>query len=127
MNKFIPLTIALLSAGQSFAATENTTSNKIQLANHQQEIVVDGLLDENVWNNATKMEIRYENNPGEGIAASVKTEMWLFEDGTSLHVGIKAYDPNPELIRSSFRDRDALWDDDNVGIIIDTFNDERGG
>ncbi|NVK23405.1 MAG: carbohydrate binding family 9 domain-containing protein [Gammaproteobacteria bacterium] len=126
MNKHFPLAIALLTSSQAFAKTDSTSQN-FQLAHFQEEITVDGLLDENVWQNATKMTLGYENNPGEGIKASVKTEMWLFEDGDALHIGIKAYDPDPRQIRASLRDRDALWDDDNVGIIIDTFNDERGG
>ena len=84
-------------------------------------------MDEPVWESATKMLLKYENNPGEGIPAQVKTGVFFYENGETLNVAIIAYDPDPELIRASLRDRDALWNDDNVGIIIDTFNDQRSG
>ena len=96
-----------------------------QLASIDEEINVDGVMDEPQWQNATKMELKFENNPGEGIPAPVKTEVFFFETGHALHVAFKAYDPEPEKIRAVLRDRDSLWRDDNVGIIIDTFNDER--
>lgn len=84
-------------------------------------------MDEPEWQHSTKMELKYENNPGEGIAAPVKTDVFFFENGQALNIAFVAYDPEPKKIRAALRDRDALWRDDNVGIIIDTFNDERSG
>jgi len=106
---------------------ETTKKLSSKLVHNKQTITVDGNLDEAVWQHATKMELAYENNPGEGVPASVKTEIFFYENGKSFNVAIKAYDPDPSQIRASLRDRDALWADDNVGIIIDTFNDERSG
>jgi len=99
----------------------------LSLPTQSQTIQVDGVLNEAVWKNATKMELRYENSPAEGAITPIKTEVYLYEDGRNLNVAIKAFDPNPEKIRASLRDRDALWQDDNVGLIIDTFNDGRSG
>jgi hypothetical protein len=82
---------------------------------------------EAVWQSAIQIELKYENNPGEGIPDPVKTIAYFYEDGESLHVAIKAYDPEPEKIRAYLRDRDTQWNDDNVGIIIDTFDGERSG
>lgn len=111
----------------SFSHAKKPPRNQHLLVHHSEKIVVDGLLDEAVWQKATKLELAFENNPGDGTPALVKTEMFFYENGDSFNVAIKAYDPEPEKIRASLRDRDALWADDNVGIIIDTFNDERGG
>ena len=112
-----------------FTLTANLAQakNVLSLPNLNQSIVVDGVLDESAWQNATKMHLSYENRPAEGTPANVKTEVYLFENGQSLNIAIKAFDPNPEKIRASLRDRDSLWDDDNVGIVIDTFNDVRSG
>ncbi len=35
------------------------------------------------------------------------------------------YDPDPSAIRAHLTDRDAAWADDWVGVVLDTFNDER--
>lgn len=118
----------LLISSVSFAAqAANSAQESYALTHHKDKIVVDGVMDEPVWQHATKMQLKYENNPGEGIAASVKTDIYFYENGESFNVAIVAYDPDPQAIRASLRDRDALWNDDNVGIIIDTFNDQRSG
>jgi hypothetical protein len=98
-----------------------------QLVHQDIAITVDGEMNEAAWQQASKVELKYENRPSVGNAAIVKTEAWFYENGERFFIAIKAYDPDPSQIRASFRDRDAIFADDNVGIIIDTFNDERSG
>lgn len=120
--------LALLASAVSLSVSADENQNKtFQLPHLASKVSIDGDLSDPVWKDAIKMQLDYENNPGQGIAANQKTEMWLYEDGKTLYVAFKAYDTNPEQIRASLRDRDSLWDDDNVGLIIDTFNDERSG
>ena len=126
LNTTIATFLALFVFSGSSIASKSIKQN-YALTHQEEKITVDGVMDEAVWKVATKMVLKYENNPGEGLAAPVKTEVYFYENGKSLNVAIIAYDPNPELIRASLRDRDALWDDDYVGIIIDTFNDQRSG
>jgi len=111
----------------SFYSVAEVKRNDYQLSHQKVSVSLDGVLNDFAWKNATRVDLNYENRPGEGVKARVKTEAYLFEDGRNLYIAIKAYDPNPSKIRASLRDRDALWADDNVGIIIDTFNDERSG
>ena len=126
-NKSKLLSLFFLFSPCFFVAKSIAAKNSFPLVSTEQTITVDGVLDEAVWQNATKMELRYENRPAEGTLTPIKTEVFIFENGDSLNVAIKAYDPDPSKIRASLRDRDALWDDDNVGIVIDTFNDARSG
>jgi len=121
------LAIPFLFAFALSNAQAQEKRNNYQLSHQQTPIVLDGVMDELAWENATRIDLKYENRPGEGVAARVKTEAYFFEDGENLYVAIKAFDPKPSEIRASLRDRDALWSDDNVGIIVDTFNDERSG
>lgn len=126
---FLIISIVLLSiffSDTTYANSDNKR-NRYSLPKMTEAINVDGELNEKVWLSATKMMLAYENNPGEGTPAPVKTEVYFYQDGNSLNIAFKAYDPEPQKIRASLRDRDSLWADDNVGIIIDTFNDERGG
>ncbi|NQV87299.1 MAG: carbohydrate binding family 9 domain-containing protein, partial [Woeseiaceae bacterium] len=91
------------------------------------KIAVDGHLDEEAWADAVAVELTFETQPGENIPARVKTVGYLVEDGVNLYVGFVASDPDPSAIRAYLRDRDAAYDDDFVGIIIDTYNDGRRG
>jgi len=89
------------------------------------DIQVDGELNEAVWQHATKMDLTYNINPGDNTPAPVKTEVMLFENGDSIFIAFNAQDNDPEAIRSYYHDRDNISRDDRVGIVLDTFNDER--
>ena len=88
-------------------------------------INIDGILDDKEWDEALVLELNYEVDPGENIKAPVKTEVYLVYDANNLYVAFNAYDPEPAKIRANFTDRDNIWNDDYVGILLDTFNDSR--
>ncbi len=88
-------------------------------------ITVDGVLDEVAWQQATMVELKYETRPKENLPPDVKTETFLTYDGDFLYVGFRAHDPDPSAIRAHLLDRDKAFNDDFVGIVLDTFNDER--
>ncbi len=90
-----------------------------------QSITIDGALDDAAWQDATQIEIDIETRPGENIPAKVRTVAYLIEDGSNLYVAFKAEDPDPSEIRAYLRDRDSAWNDDFVGITVDTYGDER--
>lgn len=86
---------------------------------------IDGLADEEFWSQGLVIELDTETRPAENTQAPVGGRVILAENGTSLFVAVIADDPEPEKIRAFLRDRDSAWDDDFVGVVLDTFNDER--
>ncbi len=88
-------------------------------------IRVDGLVDDAGWASAWKTTLPYEVQPGENTPAPIQTEVLLTYSRDSLYIAFKAYDPDPAAIRAHLTDRDAAWNDDWVGVVLDTFNDER--
>lgn len=86
---------------------------------------IDGEVDEREWADATRIDVATEFQPGDSIPAAVGAQALLMENGEILYVAFIADDPNPEAIRAFYRDRDTAWDDDWVGVVLDTFNDER--
>ncbi len=89
------------------------------------EITIDGVMDDAAWVDATRVSIDIETRPGENTPAPVDTVAYIIEDGTSLYVAFDAKDPEPSKIRAFLRDRDSAYNDDWVGIVIDTYGDER--
>lgn len=89
------------------------------------KVKIDGVLDEEVWQQALKMELKYEVDPGENIEPPVKTEVLLAYGSDRLFAAFRAYDTEPGKIRARFQDRDHIENDDHVGILLDTFNDSR--
>src|SRR5262245_40087462 len=88
-------------------------------------VKVDGLLDDPVWQQALQLELPWEVNPAENVPASVATQaLFLYDDGY-LYAAFRAQDPDPSAIRARLSDRDRAVQDDVVGSVLDTFNDER--
>lgn len=88
---------------------------------------IDGVLDDDIWAEALMIELLIETNPRENMPAPVETRAYIVENGSTLLVAFDAKDPNPGNIRAYLRDRDSAYDDDYVGIVVDTFNDARRG
>jgi hypothetical protein len=114
--------LSMLAFGQ-LAAEEPVTPHQIPRIDTR--VAVDGVLDEAVWDEAWTMTLDFEVRPGENTPAAVKTEVLVMHDANRLYVGFRAHDPDPSAIRAHLADRDQAWADDWVGVVLDTFNDER--
>jgi hypothetical protein len=128
---FILLLINLLFYRNIYAENEKSapkiySKNKIfVIKNTESKIKIDGVINKEEWKDAIIIELNNEIMPGENILAPVKTECFMVYTDSVFYVAFKAYDKNPSKIRAHFSDRDDAWRDDNVGIILDTFNDEN--
>ncbi|MBI3450798.1 MAG: carbohydrate binding family 9 domain-containing protein [Acidobacteria bacterium] len=88
-------------------------------------IVIDGKLDEEAWERAVHLDLRYEVNPGDNLPAGAKTDAFLTYDASHFYAAFYAHDPDPRKIHAHLSDRDLAFRDDFVGLVLDTFNDER--
>ena len=86
---------------------------------------VDGEISEGEWSGAELVYLDNETAPSQNVPVLVDTNVLMMEDGSNYYLAFIAIDPEPEKIRAFFSDRDTCWDDDMVGVVIDTFNDER--
>lgn len=93
----------------------------------QGEITIDGKLDEAAWQGALVQEIAYDTQPGDNTPAPVKTTVRIGYTTDALYVSFHALDPDPASILAHLRDRDSAFNDDWVGLFLDTFNDQRRG
>lgn len=117
----IPAAEALAQEGAASSVARSTYS----VTSTPETIHIDGRLDEPVWSAPPTFELLVETSPGENLPARVRTEVWITYDENNLFVAFRASDPEPERIRARLSDRDSAFQDDFVGIVIDTFNDER--
>jgi hypothetical protein len=88
-------------------------------------VKIDGVLDDEIYQSALQMDVNNEVDPGLNIDPGVKTVAYIVDRGNSIVIAFKAQDSNPEKIRAYLRDRDAAYQDDFVGVMLDTYNDER--
>ena len=85
---------------------------------------IDGKLDDDVWKTASVFKDFIQTRPGDLIAPSQPTEAYLGYDSKFVYVAFRAYD-EPGKVRATVGKRDAIFDDDWVGVWLDTFNDGR--
>ncbi len=111
-------------AGQPLLAQQSQIIS-YQIPHTDRTPAIDGAFSADEWSEALKVELVNETFPGQNVAALVKTDVYIAEDGESFLAVFVASDPDPANIRAFYRDRDRAFQDDWVGIILDTFNDER--
>jgi hypothetical protein len=90
---------------------------------------LDGVLDEPDWQRATVIDNFTQQEPKEGQPASERSEIRILFDSRTLYVGVHAFDSEPGALTATEmrRDSDRLLDEDNIQLILDTFNDSRNG
>jgi len=93
----------------------------------QGEIQIDGNLDDTGWETASESSQFYETYPGDGTAPPVGTKVKLSYDRDFLYIAFLCLDDDPAKIRSSLCDRDQIWQDDYIGVLLDTYGDANLG
>jgi len=88
------------------------------------EIVVDGVLDEAVWNDAARLTGFSRYAPVDGGAADRTTEVLVWYSPSALHFGVRAT-AGPDGVQATLADRDRIDADDHVQFFLSTFADGR--
>ncbi|HVF28244.1 MAG TPA: sugar-binding protein, partial [Pyrinomonadaceae bacterium] len=86
--------------------------------------VIDGKLDEEVWKESPVFRDFYQIRPGDNIAPTQPTEAMIGYDAKFLYLAFRVTDA-PGKVRATVAKRDSVFEDDWVGVILDTFNDKR--
>jgi hypothetical protein len=85
---------------------------------------VDGMLDEPQWAQAAVLTGFSQFSPNDGLAADDSTEVLVWYSPTAIHFGIRAFEKHGAPV-ATLADRDKIGADDNIQILLGTFNDGR--
>jgi hypothetical protein len=99
---------------------QSQTRPEVTIQRISEKIVIDGYFNETAWSNAASISGFTEFFPREGAKPPYDTQVRIMYDNTHLYLGITAFD-DPQTVRSGLRDRDGIFNDDFVGIILDTY------
>ncbi|MGH9314912.1 MAG: DUF5916 domain-containing protein [Vicinamibacterales bacterium] len=93
-----------------------------------ERITVDGVLDEQDWEKAPVARDFIQSEPNEGQPATEATEVRVLYDDDALYFGVTALDREPDrIVVNDLRKDFATAESDVIGVILDTFHDERNG
>jgi hypothetical protein len=90
----------------------------------EQAARVDGVLDEPQWRDAVLLTGFSQFMPRDGIPAEDSTEVLVWYSPTAIHFGIRAFEPHG-AVHAALGDRDRIFSDDRVELLLGTFNDGR--
>jgi hypothetical protein len=90
---------------------------------------IDGRLDESVYTDVPAITEFIQQDPDEGAPISERTESWVMFDDVNLYFTCRCWDQHPERIVANDMRRDSsnLRQNDNFGLVLDTFHDKRNG
>ncbi|UCE47899.1 MAG: carbohydrate binding family 9 domain-containing protein, partial [Phycisphaerales bacterium] len=89
------------------------------------DIRIDGVIDDEAWQNAMFVSDFVQRDPIEGDAPTEDTEFAVLYDDEYLYVGIQAHDSQPGEIRSILSRRDKETPSDWVHVSFDSYGDNR--
>jgi hypothetical protein len=122
------------SAAPTPASTVNTApvsgaeQKQVQAVHVASAPVVDGKLDDAVWQQAQPITEFHQIRPGDGTAPSEPTEVYVVYTDDALYIGARMADSDPTLISApTIRHGQGLGPDDRLVVILDPFNTRRTG
>jgi len=104
----------------------STSRSTIHATAIRTAVTLDGRLDEPFWATADSADDFRQREPREGSPATERTVVKVAHDGGALYVVVRCYDSDARGVRAGQLRRDAdLSSDDNVALLIDSFDDRR--
>ena len=125
----IPGIIPLLFIEMLLAVPSDSTHTPlfkptVSIQRTTQTITIDGNLDDPGWQAASRIQNFSEFQPDDNVAPPEKTIALVTYDQSNLYVAFRAYG-NPNDLRVSLRDRDAMFSDDFVGVFLNTYGNQE--
>src|SRR5262249_54401942 len=88
-------------------------------------ITIDGELSEAAWSQAARLTDFSQYQPVDGRPAAEPTEVLVWYAADAIYFGIKATEVHGDVIRATHANRDNISSEDNVQILLDTYNDRQ--
>ncbi len=96
----------------------------VHIPRHELEAIVDGSLDEAVWERTAVLTGFSQFSPTDGVPAADSTHVLVWYAPTAIHFGIRAFEAHGS-VHATLADRDRIASDDHIQILLSTFNDGR--
>src|SRR6185436_18298841 len=90
-------------------------------------IVLDGKLNEEIWQQAPPVTDFLQRDPDEGQPPTMRTEARLAYDESALYIGVRAFDTEAGKIVGILTRRDQRSPSDWIRVIVDSYYDRRSG
>ena len=132
---FIALLFALLSNAASAQVagsgqtTNNTDRKQIDIPRTTLRPVIDGVLDDEIWQQAAVITDLHQMLPVDHGAPSQESVFYVAYSEDYFYLAARLYDTDPEEIRAMalIHDDQSMGNDDQIYVILDTFDNNLTG
>jgi hypothetical protein len=123
MRQLFSLCVLTIIYCQAGVAQKST----IKAFKSDQAPIIDGRINEFVWNNTDAFSEFKMVEPTPGSDPTEKTEVRVIYDQTSMYIGIRCFDSDPGKIAANTMEHDKSEErnGDQVSILLDPFQDKR--
>ena len=96
----------------------------VRIPRFDADVVIDGDLADSVWARAALLTGFSQYAPNDGVPAADSTQVLVWYSATAIYFGIRAYERHGRPT-ATLADRDQIFGDDNVQILLGTFHDGK--
>src|SRR5574341_1532626 len=122
----LPLLLALAQSPDSGAIYSGRDRRlDVAIPRLDAAITIDGALDEPAWHRAARLTGFSQYRPVDGRPAEDSTEVLVWYAADAIVFGVRAFEAHGAVARATLADRDNIGADDQVQLLLDTFNDHR--
>jgi len=104
-----------------FLALPAAAKKEFSVLPSNEEIQLDGMLHESVWNTSAPVQNFIQNSPKAGENASRRTEVFMTYDNSAIYIGAKLYDERDSM-SLTLSQRDDVGNADWFGVIFDPYD-----
>jgi len=97
----------------------------IESAKFNQDITIDGQIDEEAWQKAPRYTELITFQPRIGEKMSENTIVYSAYNDQNLYFAFQCFSSNPDQIQATMTSRDRIFNEDWVMVMLDSFNDQQ--
>uniref|UniRef100_UPI00404AF353 DUF5916 domain-containing protein n=1 Tax=Flavobacterium sp. TaxID=239 RepID=UPI00404AF353 len=124
-KKLIIILLFNFTKNFTFAQNDILSKKRLNASRTNQTIIIDGNINEAIWNNAEIAGnfVMYEPDNGKAAPNELKTEVKVIYDNDAIYISAILYDNEPNLILKEITERDNFGISDYFGVFINGYND----
>lgn len=119
------LILMIILVFQALALLAQDRSKVMEIKRIDRSPRIDGLLDDDCWQNLQPVSGFIQYNPVNGAPASEETYVWAAYDDKYIYFAFLMKDSHPGRIWAELTPRNEFENNDSIQVILDTYNDKR--
>src|SRR5256714_1107355 len=114
----------LLHGGDSTTYSGRDHQLDVPIPRFEADVVIDGDLSDSVWARAARLTGFSQYSPNDDVPAADSTQVLVWYSATAIYFGIRAFEQHGRPTMT-LANRDQIFGDDNVQILLGTFHDGK--